>query len=170
MEVRWYQCSCSWCNFLSTISLETKTYNGGNTNLCCTCRSSEFYKTAIANHLWFIDVSWTCISIVLTVRLAGSDLPYEGRLEVYHNGLWGTVCDDAFDIMDATVACRSINARWINSIPVCSHILKCAAINCYFNGRTEKPNRYYALALEVTTLPCSTWFVGLFWYMRFTNF
>jgi len=42
------------------------------------------------------------------VRLAGSGLPYEGRLEVYYNGIWGTVCDDLFDDTDAMVACYSL--------------------------------------------------------------
>ena len=45
-----------------------------------------------------------------TVRLAGSDLPHEGRLEVYYNDQWGTVCDDSFDDVDATVACKSLGA------------------------------------------------------------
>ena len=45
-----------------------------------------------------------------TVRLVDGDLPYQGRLEVYHNGEWGTVCDDDFENVDATVACRSINS------------------------------------------------------------
>jgi len=51
------------------------------------------------------------------VRLTGSDVPYEGRLEVYYNGLWGTVCDDDFDDVDATVACYSLgfgSAMYIN--------------------------------------------------------
>ena len=39
------------------------------------------------------------------IRLAGSSRPREGRLEVYYNGQWGTVCDDLFDNLDATVAC-----------------------------------------------------------------
>jgi len=39
------------------------------------------------------------------IRLAGSGLAHEGRLEVYHNGVWGTVCDDFFNDTDASVAC-----------------------------------------------------------------
>jgi len=46
--------------------------------------------------------------MLLTVRLAGSQLTSEGRLEVYYNSQWGTVCDDYFDDKDATVFCRSL--------------------------------------------------------------
>ncbi|XP_068085129.1 uncharacterized protein [Anabrus simplex] len=42
------------------------------------------------------------------IRLTGSNVTHEGRLEVKVYGRWGAVCDDLFGMQDATVACREL--------------------------------------------------------------
>ena len=40
------------------------------------------------------------------MRLVDGETPNEGRLEVCFVNHWGTVCDDSFGSVEASVACR----------------------------------------------------------------
>uniref|UniRef100_A0A8C2GD36 SRCR domain-containing protein n=1 Tax=Cyprinus carpio TaxID=7962 RepID=A0A8C2GD36_CYPCA len=53
------------------------------------------------------QLSITCIGRG-SIRLVGSGGDCAGRLEVFHSGSWGTVCDDSWDIEDAHVVCRQL--------------------------------------------------------------
>ncbi|XP_056895210.1 galectin-3-binding protein A-like [Takifugu flavidus] len=42
------------------------------------------------------------------IRLVGGKDLFEGRLEILHDGVWGTVCDDGWGVMDAEVVCHQL--------------------------------------------------------------
>ncbi|XP_069120540.1 neurotrypsin-like [Argopecten irradians] len=83
------------------------------------------------------------------LRLVGGPSDSSGRLEVYHRDVWGTVCNDEFDILEVRVACRQLgfsdnkNQKMKNFGPGSGIIwmddLACSGVesalsNCKFNG------------------------------------
>lgn len=53
------------------------------------------------------------------VRLVNGTVASEGRLEVFYNSTWGTVCDDFFSNTEGAVVCRQLN--YIGLLSVVPH-------------------------------------------------
>ncbi|XP_041455031.1 neurotrypsin-like [Lytechinus variegatus] len=51
-----------------------------------------------------------------TLRLMDGETDNEGRLELFLNNEWGTVCDDEFDMNDGKVACRQLGYPGVHSV------------------------------------------------------
>lgn len=58
--------------------------------------------------------------------MVGGDFPFEGRVEVFYQGTWGTVCHHRWDIRDANVVCRQLGFP--------------GAVNAYYSAKFGRGN------------------------------
>ncbi|VDI08633.1 Hypothetical predicted protein, partial [Mytilus galloprovincialis] len=55
-------------------------------------------------------------SAKVNIRLKGGPGNYAGRVEVFYNNTWGTICDDAFGYREAKVICTQLGLNGTNAI------------------------------------------------------
>ena len=115
------------------------------------------------------------------LRLVGGSSEYEGRVEIFHNNVWGTVCDDGWGIQDANVVCQQLFGSNALSAPCCAYFgqgsgyiwmddVSCsgnegALSDCSFLGWGSKLLRLsYAGARNCFGFPSLRWGAKLLWF------
>ncbi|XP_043962312.1 deleted in malignant brain tumors 1 protein-like [Gambusia affinis] len=73
----------------------------GNETSIANCVMQDFRETCI-------DATISCMNSK-PIRLINGTNRCSGRVEVYYEGQWGTVCDDKWGMQEAAVTCREMN-------------------------------------------------------------
>ncbi|XP_078659335.1 scavenger receptor cysteine-rich domain superfamily protein-like [Branchiostoma floridae x Branchiostoma belcheri] len=86
----------------------------GNESSVHSCSHGGWGATRYCSHS--DDVGVVCTN----TRLVGGSDEHEGRVEVYHDRKWGSVCDDGFGLSDADVVCRQLGFPGAEAAPCCA--------------------------------------------------
>ena len=78
--------------------------------LLCTAVSVNYILNEYLGNYITLDATriWNNNPYPGMVRLQGGSYSNQGRVEVYCNGQWGTICDDGFNSTDAQTICKQL--------------------------------------------------------------
>ena len=95
---------CSFSTYIDSGCINSNYYDA--TVYCCEFsiidKDGDFDNITDATRIWDSNPYSGMI------RLQGGTYSNQGRVEVYCNGQWGTICDNGFDFTDAETICKQL--------------------------------------------------------------
>ena len=97
---------CSFDTYIDSECTNTNSFDA--TVYCCE------YKYLLNAYDFVTDTTriWNSNPFSGMIRLQGGSYPNEGRVEVYCNWQWGTICDDGFGSTDALTICKQLGYNY----------------------------------------------------------
>ncbi|RDD40666.1 Deleted in malignant brain tumors 1 protein, partial [Trichoplax sp. H2] len=119
-----YSCSChyGWMGQQCDISVNECASNPCVANATCLDRHVSY--ACLCPEGWYGSncdqgpVTDGTLRLVAQYNSAG---PNEGNVEIYHNGTWGAICHNSFNIKDAQVVCRQLGYTNASYTSCCSN-------------------------------------------------
>uniref|UniRef100_A0ABM0H1S3 Deleted in malignant brain tumors 1 protein-like n=1 Tax=Saccoglossus kowalevskii TaxID=10224 RepID=A0ABM0H1S3_SACKO len=98
-----------WLSHLSCLGNEASVFE---------CHNDGLFNHLDCDHSEDAGVRCVASGQSYQIRLSGGreNVPFEGRVEIYHNGEWGTICDPTFGNSEAAVVCNQLGYDGLHEV------------------------------------------------------